>query len=74
MQILQIESFKFTAIVMTGVVLITIIDYQKTANTVLTTLTTHGFKNKIIILEGRGRVILSKNGLVFRRNTQKIDE
>jgi hypothetical protein len=46
---------------MTGVVLNRIIDYQKTGNTVLTTLTTHGFdKNKIIILEGRGRVILSK--------------
>ncbi|MFT7334492.1 MAG: outer membrane protein OmpA-like peptidoglycan-associated protein [Porticoccaceae bacterium] len=34
------------------------------ANEVLTNLTSHGFdKNKIVILEGRGRVMLSKNGL-----------
>jgi hypothetical protein len=33
------------------------------------------FKNKIIILEGRGRVILSKNGLDNLDETrQKIDE
>jgi outer membrane protein OmpA-like peptidoglycan-associated protein len=39
-------------------------------NTVLTTLTTHGFdKNKIIILKEEG--VILKNGLVFNETAQK---
>jgi hypothetical protein len=66
------------AIVMTAELLIIIINYRNKVLTIQSLLTSIGFnKNKILIIEGKGRVILTENLLEnlgeIRSKNRRVD-